>query len=310
MLAGDFNARTAALRDCHDDNHLRQHLHIPAIINSQLPDRQNEDKIVNGYGRHLVDLALTHSLAICNGRTKGDENGSFTHRAFHTGASGEGGFSLVDYYLLDYDLFQERVKSLEVGGAYPVSDHFPIDLHINLREEEVPIHTAHVGTAAFKLTEEGFSAFREIISDPNLRNSVVSEAFQEATSSHATEMFTNYIKDAAACSFQKRAPHQINGYKSKTWYDGDCKLLRSRYRLLMKANGPPFEIRSLRKDYKLLIRKKRCNYEDQQDHAFVSQVVSQPAKFWKQFRRGQPCNTLGAGKLDFSTTRSSILRQS
>ena len=299
MLAGDFNARTAELRDCHDDNQLRQHLNIPAIINSQLPDRQNEDKVVNGYGRHLVDLALTHSLAICNGRTKGDEKGSFTHRAFHTGASGEGGSSLVDYYLLDCDFFHERVKSLEVGGAYPVSDHFPIDLHVNLREEEVPVHTAHVGTDTLKLTEEGFSAFREIIADPTLRNAVVSEAFQESTSSHATNMFTTYIKEAAACCFSKKAPHKINSYKSKLWYDGECKLLRSRYRTLMKDNGLSCQIRDLRREYKIVTRRKRRNYEDQQGHAFVSQVVEQPAKFWKRFRRGQPCNKIKSREVWF-----------
>jgi hypothetical protein len=50
MLAGDLNARTAALEDCHDDTHLRQHLQIPAIINLQLPDRQNEDKLSMGLG--------------------------------------------------------------------------------------------------------------------------------------------------------------------------------------------------------------------------------------------------------------------
>jgi hypothetical protein len=48
------------------------------------------------------------------------------------------------------------MKSLKVGGAYTVSDHFPIDLHVNLREEEAPNYIAHVRTDTFELTEVNF----------------------------------------------------------------------------------------------------------------------------------------------------------
>ena len=296
MLAGDFNARTANLRDCLDDNQLRQQLQMPLIINPSLPERQNEDQIVNEYGKHLADLALSHSLAICNGRTKLDTTGSCTHRAFNTGESGRGGASLVDYFLVDYDLFGERVETLKVGGAFPVSDHFPVDLVISLKKE-IPVQTAHVGSDIFKLSEEGFTAFKAMIATPTLRNDVISESFQKATSSQAAATFTAYIRKAAACCFPKKAPQKSRTYRSKVWYDNDCKLLRSRYRALMQANGLPWQLRDLKREYKILTRSKRRKYEDQKGHTFVTQVAKDSAQFWKRFRREQPCIKIRSRKI-------------
>jgi len=131
-----------------------------------------------------------------------------------------------------------------------VSDHSLVDLVIFLNKE-IPVQTAHVGSDIFKLSEEGFTACKSLIATPTLRNVVLSESFQKAMSRQAAATFAAYISKAAACCFPKKTPQKFRTYRSKVWYDSDCKLLRSCYRALMQANGLPWQLRALKREYKI-----------------------------------------------------------
>ena len=60
----------------------------------------------------------------------------------------------------------------------------------------------------------------------------------------------------------------------------------------MRANTPPEHLRELRKEYKILTRRKRRNYDDQKGHAFIAQVVQEPTRFWKRFQKSKCSNKI------------------
>jgi hypothetical protein len=53
-------------------------------------------------------------MVICNGRLQGDEKGAYTHRFHRTGVTGEGVYSLIDYFIADPDLYLSGLESLKV----------------------------------------------------------------------------------------------------------------------------------------------------------------------------------------------------
>ena len=74
VISGDFNARLAELRDTIGNIGLN---HYTILKNS----RENDDKIVNFYGRKLIDLCKNNNMIILNGRTRskyGCDNKGFT----------------------------------------------------------------------------------------------------------------------------------------------------------------------------------------------------------------------------------------
>ena len=76
LLCGDFNARTGnlnnSLQDCEEDTY--------EFIQSDLRGyRQSQDKIVNAFGRLLLEMCATCDLTILNGACPGDELGNFTY---------------------------------------------------------------------------------------------------------------------------------------------------------------------------------------------------------------------------------------
>lgn len=78
---GDWNGRTGNLKDCNNE------------LNSYLPNRINQDEIINQQGRQLAEFCQTHELVITNGRIGDIENSSgFTYISSR-------GKSTIDYLL-------------------------------------------------------------------------------------------------------------------------------------------------------------------------------------------------------------------
>ena len=62
ILAGDFNARTAELRDIDKNTEIDNH--TPGILLNN--NKENDKEIINTYGRKLIDLCKSNSMITLN----------------------------------------------------------------------------------------------------------------------------------------------------------------------------------------------------------------------------------------------------
>ena len=118
ILAGDFNARTAELRDI--DKNIKIDNHTPGILLND--NRENDDKLINTYGRKLIDLCKSNSMIILNGRTRckrGCNDKGYTCYRYN-------GSSLVDYTIAELDIIGQ-ITQFEIGEKWHESDNCPID---------------------------------------------------------------------------------------------------------------------------------------------------------------------------------------
>ena len=69
-ITGDFNSRKGEQLDFVPEMHLERYLDVPTNNSSaiSLPQRKNNDKVVNEYGRKLIALCKETDVSIVNGR--------------------------------------------------------------------------------------------------------------------------------------------------------------------------------------------------------------------------------------------------
>ena len=260
LLAGDFNASTGTLQDFQDDSSLIQYIPTLPSFSCDIPTRSNSDTHVNNFGRHLLALTAQHDLVICNGRLSGDLEGEFTHRAYNTGSSSMGGFSLVDYFIADQTLFLHSLHHLHVRQPVPESDHHPISLILTLDASSRP-QKAHTATPfSVNLNDINKAHFLQALSV------LLPQDFSQEslTSQEAGVKLQSIIMEAAKGTImQKKANHAVSK-PSKSWYDHECKQLRTNYRSLLQSNASSEVISSAQRAYKIMTRKKRRSWEDAQ----------------------------------------------
>ena len=83
----------------------------------------SEDKVVNKYGKKLIDLCIANDLIIVNGRTDGDPTGSiplYNHN----------GSNVVEYVICSRKIIDSLY--LKVGDINPLSDHYIIYTRLSL----------------------------------------------------------------------------------------------------------------------------------------------------------------------------------
>ena len=110
-VAGDMNGRTGCLPDyvVHD---ISKNLSLPDDYiednGLDLPHRTNSDKMINNYGRLLLELCKTCSLRILNGRAGTDRGvGKWT-------CTKHNGPSVVDYVACTADLYDSIVSFYDI----------------------------------------------------------------------------------------------------------------------------------------------------------------------------------------------------
>ena len=150
LICGDYNARTGACVDyiAHDTNgsngdldqllpsnsvdynasvrdNMIAKLHLLKMLN-----RFSQDKsLVNIHGRRLIDLCISCSLLILNGRL-GSDNGVGAYTRIDTT-----GKSVADYMIGSPELFAIS-SDFTVHDKFPESDHVPLSIAINCRLSE------------------------------------------------------------------------------------------------------------------------------------------------------------------------------
>lgn len=117
LVTGDFNARTGTSTDfIVYDRYIDVGPDEDIVRYTDIPERVNKDRVIDTYGRRLLELCKSTNLLIANGRWGFDNNiGDFTYL-------GERGCSVVDYLilpLLDFD----TVSSFKINDVTEFSDH-------------------------------------------------------------------------------------------------------------------------------------------------------------------------------------------
>ena len=116
---GDLNSRTGVVNDFIENDNVD---HIPMsfafIEDCKYIDRSSQDLKVTHctYGKQLIDLCISASLKIVNGRMIGDTQGKYTCHKYN-------GSSVVDYFISDHATFSQ-IRYLKVHDLIGcLSDH-------------------------------------------------------------------------------------------------------------------------------------------------------------------------------------------
>lgn len=124
-ISGDLNAHTSTSSDYFEyDKFLDQNL---IFLNTlDIPQRANSDRILDYYGRYLLELCQCTGLLIANGRLHNDRNnGKFTFCSHQ-------GQSTVDYLLFNFCDF-DTLSHFEILQFNEFSDHAPLSFNFYLK---------------------------------------------------------------------------------------------------------------------------------------------------------------------------------
>ncbi|KAK6171165.1 hypothetical protein SNE40_019413 [Patella caerulea] len=142
VLMGDMNARTRL-----DLDYVKfdKPDHIPGLesfyeifaeqyVEIDVP-RKNSDRIINPFGKHLLEMCWENNLVILNGRKPSDSRGNFTYVT-------SSGASTIDYILVSNSLFKSITDFCVLTPD--ISKHFPISctLQICLETYTDKVHNA------------------------------------------------------------------------------------------------------------------------------------------------------------------------
>jgi hypothetical protein len=221
-------------------------------VQNSLPPRASEYAKggQNFSGRALMELCDTADLAIVNGRTLGDANGSYTHHSATTGKDNLGGHSLVDYFVADRKMFQDCIKNLGVSNIVINSDHSYLLLEIELKvschlDDESSVRNPRAAPRRFQLGEEKHE--EHMLNDPRLDCRHLKD---ESDALHTAVLVQNTIFDVATKCFGKKPPNLKATFPSNEWYDREYKELQTRYIGLVRSGAGTEERMAARKAYR------------------------------------------------------------
>eukprot|EP00745_Piridium_sociabile_P045820 TRINITY_DN998_c1_g4_i1.p1 TRINITY_DN998_c1_g4~~TRINITY_DN998_c1_g4_i1.p1 ORF type:complete len:378 (+),score=37.26 TRINITY_DN998_c1_g4_i1:85-1134(+) len=299
LLCGDINARTG--------NNLPNIMSERDLSNSHLKEdiekdvrRCSQDKILNSYGKKLLNVCSVIGLYILNGVCNGDLEGHYTYIS-------DTGCSVNDYFLASSDLFHSLRKRITLNVIERIeSDHLPVLLYIekqskrhNIIDASNFVHNNVIVKYCWKqIFAQRFAC--------NMNSEEVKEKLVEAEElidtdvNKALKRFNDIIKEQAV-DMTKRVAINTN-IRDHEWFDQECKLAkRGVRRLLRKFNRTlDKDDRSLyciaRREYKNLNKRKKKDYNDSLLTELVNSVKSQK-EFWDAVhkiskRKSQPSNDI------------------
>ena len=272
LLCGDFNARTGHLNsvelDMVDD--------VQALAQIDLyGNRKSEDKVVNAYGRLLLDMCAASNTSILNGVCSGDENGSFTYVC-------SAGCSTIDYYVASRELAREA--ELRVAERFD-SKHLPVELLLSCNTVELNREqTMFIEKLVWD--EAKTVVFQEAIIS-NVFESAVAEAtgLLHQSVDEAVERFNTGLLQASEC-MRKRV---YVGPRQSRWFDAECRVAkrntRRNWRHFRRASCEESRSRSrllyveCRKQYRLVMKNKQQTYKKSKLMNLVNKARD-PKLFW------------------------------
>lgn len=293
LVNGDLNARTSnhnlnfSLMDNADETTV-------SLLCNQMA-RHSQDKDVNIFGLQLLDFCNIFDCFLLNGLSKRQYDDGYTFIS-------DRGSSVVDYFIMSYDLFAKtetmRLKLLDEEH----SDHFPVELSVLVYDCDPYVDcsnsNARNSETVIKVVwqKEKESEFKE-----SLRSRVNVEKYNSAFNSiegnvnAAVSLFNDVVKSAAECMVKKC---NISGIKKEPWFDNECKIAKreSRCKLRVyrrrKTSVDLHEYLEKKKVYTTLRKLKRRAYRRDKAEK-LSNNIKNSADFWKEARPlGGSKNTL------------------
>ena len=293
VIMGDLNSRTASLKDYVIDDSAK-YLPIDGMediynIDVQQPNRNNEDSVVNQFGKKLIRLCQESRLRILNGRTLGDLQGNVTCYKYN-------GKSLVDYVIVSEELMCkiEHFKVMSEVKDVSLSDHFPILASVNmsiLPNINVNPDDSKTISPDYKWNKDSEMKFQAALQQPDIV-SKLNELKMKMTSSESTDI--NLCCDEATSIFQKTASRSlklkrqgVSKKKKKKWSDKSCTALRKEINLLKSlissdVSNPYLVGRYcvIKKRYRKLVKANNRKVKEMVMKKIESLESADPRAFW------------------------------
>ncbi|ESO87055.1 hypothetical protein LOTGIDRAFT_154542 [Lottia gigantea] len=258
--------------------------------------RNNPDKVINTFGRSLIDISQSSDMCLLNGRTLGDLLGTPTCFRPH-------GCSLVDYIIVQHSVFNQ-ILSFNVMPISDLSDHRLIFCELNIpnyfKKPEKRLTSCVKGQ--IKTTNKSLNT-RFIwtpLSSELYQFCLNQTELKKMTNSFMTTDFDYSVggvtKDDillnAAKSSLRMSKNTCHGKKKNRWFDKDCKRL---YRKVNKAkwllNKDP-QNKTLLKHYALRKKeyKKISKFKSREAKRKLLEQIDElesnnPREYWKLVNR-------------------------
>uniref|UniRef100_T1ID12 Endonuclease/exonuclease/phosphatase domain-containing protein n=1 Tax=Rhodnius prolixus TaxID=13249 RepID=T1ID12_RHOPR len=218
LILGDFNSRVGALNQM--DLDLFEGTNLNCI-------RISTDEVIYKQGYMLVDFFESNSFALLNGRTMSDNLGQKTFVS-------KVGSSVIDLAWCDYYNL-DKVVDLSVLQWSTLSDHFPIEIKLNLPLNRRKVEGGCSSQGAFvcsRLSWDNNKAEAYVLNMENMPK--ISYNLHLETISNINENLKDAIWETAEhlglVRKQKKNHIQVNN--NDPWFDQQCKTAKK----IMKEN--------------------------------------------------------------------------
>ena len=294
ILTGDFNARTAELKDyTQPDDFLSQLFDFDEETSEffysvsklglyDIPaDRQSMDKHTNNIGNKLLDVCKNNNLFLCNGRIGNDkQQGNFTFKQL----------SVIDYTIASIETLpllqnfeiQETDALMSDGHSFlSCSVVLPSNRDTVLPQQNEK-NTSPKWDEKYANTFFGSINRDEVYSIINFLGSSVSS---KRDINVVTERISDIFKTASAQSIPQPQKHHVQ--KTKPWFGAHCKTARRKYHLARRRyhcfkNQSNREYLSLcSKEYKKTMNKYIAQHKTSTQKKLRSLESKSPKQYWK-----------------------------
>ena len=320
FVIGDLNARTATYPDFPGttSHPIREPFQSTGARPAQ-SQRRSRDSLErpNLWGRQLLDLCISTSMRIANGRVLGDEQGQITF----VSQSGEGS-SLIDYVLASPDAMP-LIQSLQVLPA-PESDHMAVHLRIARstspaspaqqrrrprRPSAAPPPPAAPEPPRLK-SEAHMAAWQDLLRQPEpvmdlFLMEVAADVAATPEDIHAAGLqFDAFVErtQAHVLAAQPAAKgRRRDGKEQPEWWDKELADGRRSARQAMRSDPRSHAARAARAEYQRMLRRKLSRWTRSQAIALLHLAQANPARFWGKFKvaKKRACSVPDAAMADY-----------
>ena len=297
LVCGDLNSRAANF------SHYSQEdcsvLDLQCTSHPVSTERHSQDKVLNNYGKLLMNMCTAVDLCILNGMCHGDQHGFYTFIA-------DNGCSVNDYFLMSCDLFSFLCDDCELTVAERTeSDHMPLlfRLFSSADQKNVVMNEENVTIKKFVWKENLADVFHSNIALKDFEDKVhCATCLIDIDINRALDCFNTCIREAAEC--MKIEIYCNKKCSTQEWYDAECRSLKREVRRSLSkfkrtlVDGDRDNYCKKRREYKYVLKRKRKQFNESLLNELLSSVKSQK-QFWDTVRRvsnkrGQPANSISS----------------
>ncbi len=185
------------------------------------------DKMVNDYGRSLLNLCKATGYKIMNGRLHNDKNiGEFTFES-------ELEKSVIDLLICKPSSIQ-MINKLSILSLRPTeSEHKPVTFSLMLTPTSNYDSPINEGTTieSYKWDhtklEMYLNTYNSVKCETYLNSILLSLTDSSTNSDDICKCLYNYIESAIDECFQKKSSKRISQFPNNPWFDDECKVQKS-----------------------------------------------------------------------------------